>query len=152
MLQEAWGLCAHGQQVIKSFHLGGEGGIRFCSTTQERCERYFGEERKQRMWGRGLSREGPTGSCSVTNTYHVLRWMRRTGSSNCKVLQALGVHTVNSESISDLQNAATNDHILGHLCVSWKCLKIHVLDFLLQPQILITILSLTKWLNFSEFE
>ena len=28
--------------------------------------RYFREELKQRIWGRGLPQEGPIGSCSVT--------------------------------------------------------------------------------------
>ena len=45
-------------------------GFSICKATQEMCLKYYylgtSEELKQRIWGRGLSQEGPIGSCSVT--------------------------------------------------------------------------------------
>ena len=68
-LQEAWGLCAYGHQAVNIFLL--VGGLHICKTTQEMCIRYCylgTSERSQSrgLGGRGLSREAPIGSCSVT--------------------------------------------------------------------------------------
>lgn len=56
-------------------------GFSICETTQEVRTRYcylgtvIREELQQRGWGRGLSREGPTGSCLVTDViwWHLLK-------------------------------------------------------------------------------
>lgn len=52
---------------------------------------------------------------------------------------------MDSKCFSDLQNAATNGHILGHLCVSKQVslFEILVLDLMFQFKILIIIHSLT---------
>ena len=65
-LQEAWGLCAHGPQVVNLFHL--LGGFDICKELGK-CASHTVIQVLQRGGNsrRGLSREGPIGSCSVTH-------------------------------------------------------------------------------------
>ena len=62
-LQQIWGLCAHGHQVVNFFPFGGVFSI--CKNNSENVYQillsgYFREELKQRTWERGLSWESPT--------------------------------------------------------------------------------------------
>ena len=61
-LQEAWGLCAHGHQVVNIFHL--VQGFHICKKNSGNVHQillpmYFTEKIKQRIWGKACPRKIP---------------------------------------------------------------------------------------------
>ena len=77
-LHQACGLCAQGQQEASILHLVGVLAsvkqLRKCSS--DVLSRHFREELKQTVWEKGLSREGPIGSCLVIGR-RIIFWLFR---------------------------------------------------------------------------